>query len=241
MENTTETAWDKTTKKDLGSKPSDFLTKEIVPLLRRREIDSILDVGCYNGRNLKYLSIQTTLNAYGVDTPGAKNHVDEINRHMKFMDLKDAAFVTDYTKPLKEVLPVDSVGAALLWRIVHLLTEDELRTVLQRTLEMVRYNGLIFISARRRTDDVKLYASKNTIWNGVTKGKVTKEAPERLYFDSAKALRNYIQAVAPLAYIWLGDEFPSEFSEFEPVNSSTEERVEVPCVCSMMRVVSKNS
>lgn len=235
----TKTAWEASPKKNLGQKPSHFLVEKIVPTLLKLKKASILDVGCYNGRNLRYLAIQTAIEAYGVDVPSTKEHLDEINRYVGLMDLRKIAFITSYSKPLTQILPVETVDSALLWRIVHLLTEEELKEIIFRTVEIVRNNGVIFISARRKTNNVSLYSNKETNWHGVTRGKISEDAPERLYFDSSKSLQEYIRSIAPSSYIWEEGLVPSEFSEFEPVKNTGDEKIEAPCVCAVMRVIKK--
>jgi cyclopropane fatty-acyl-phospholipid synthase-like methyltransferase len=230
-----ETAWDKTSSKDLGDKPSSHLTKEIIPYLNKIGASSILDVGCYNGRNLKFLAIQTRLKAYGVDLVGATEQIKEINRYMNLFDLKKIAFVTDYSKPLAKIIGTTNVDAALLWRVIHLLDEKDLKNIFKRVFEVLQRDGLIFISVRRTSRDVQLYKSNQTSWRGVMRGKITKEAPERLYFDSTEAIQGYIQSIFPNGYTWEKDLVPAEFSEYEPVKKQDDTKIEAPCLCVVMK------
>jgi SAM-dependent methyltransferase len=228
--------WHNSKRTNLGDKPPQFLVEKVLPVLRKRGDKSILDVGYFNGRIIKYLAVETPFEVCGVDLPEANEHMEKINKYLKLMDLPKAAFEADYSLPLKKILPVDSVDVSILWRVIHLLKPDELRNILKRTVEVTKPAGLIIITARKFTDDIKFFKISETPWPGVMKGKLKIDSPERLYFDHFSDMQRYLEYLSSSVFLWQ-DLAPKSFVEHEPFKNIGDKTAEAPCWCVIAKVL----
>ena len=126
-----------------------------------------------------------------------------------------------------------------MWRVVHLLSQNDLRTLLLLIDDVMQADGRVIMSARMYSDKVALHESWDTSWPGVTQGKLRKESPKRLYFHNPKSLRDYIYNVAPdLQNRWEYEtDFAHEFFEHEPTIHADDKKQAAPCVCAGFRLV----
>jgi SAM-dependent methyltransferase len=106
-----------------------------------------LDIGCGNGRNLKYLSETFGMRGLGYDT--SKEAIEQAQRAAGELPLK--YLVQDMRKPIP--LPDNSVTIALDMMSSHILKHEEREALMFEILRVLRPNGWLFFKSFILEDD----------------------------------------------------------------------------------------
>lgn len=232
--------WQNSAASVMSNKPSDFLIHELMLLLGMCGYKSYLDVGCHNGRLMKYLLEVYSDDTYGLDLLDNHMMLVEVNTFAASLSLSDRAFETDYSRSFKDVLPVDSVDVVFLWRVVHLLDQNTLKNLLGRSLKFVDEKGVVIVTVRKFSEEMlnRGVDILNTEWKGVYKASVGEDHPERLYFADIMSLYDYLQVVCPGDYIF-DNIFSHSFKELESKVNEDDPDVEADMFCIGLKKLNK--
>lgn len=121
---------------------SDVVAGVVIPYLIEYDHTSILDAGCYGGRNLNlFLSCPVFENIYAVDLDSEP-----------FRDLQKSHTnprITFHTVGPQDPYPVKDCSAALLWRVVHLITNKEERHAhIRKVWDSLAIGGVLCLAVR---------------------------------------------------------------------------------------------
>ena len=149
-------------------KPQEDIPK-VVKLLKKKDAERILDLGCGSGRHSVYLAKQG-FNVYGIDI--AKSGIKIAKEWLKEEDLKADLKIRDIYQELP--YPDNFFDAIISTQTLHHARIERIRKLIGEMERILKPKGLIFVTVRRALRAKGWKKNKIVIhkWKGWKKKKV---------------------------------------------------------------------
>ena len=222
----------------MGSEIAPYLNNCIIPEITGGvRQGSLLDVGCWDGRNTLPLARSNLFNkVVGVDVPEfAQERFQRLQKCAEEIPLLEIKAM----KPGAGIdLPTESFDVVMAWRVVHnILDRDDRIEFLRRISRFVRYGGYLIVSARKH-DETCRYQSQEFSGEGKNKVHISKRFDDdiyRMYYYNGEQLKGELSEAFDCSSCSMYYFHNNSFLEYELRPGLSETKQVVPCIAIVVK------
>ncbi|RLD77319.1 MAG: hypothetical protein DRJ07_14875 [Bacteroidetes bacterium] len=156
---------------------------------------NVLDIGIGQGRNAFSL-LDKGCSIHGIDP--SKVAIDSLNGQIHKQNINLQVFHTDFSKYKPDVSTYDAI---LIFGLIQILSEKQIKLLVGKTAKWLKKGGLIFLTGFTKQE--KIFMPKTDDWKKVSDSSFTKNNGDFRTFLNADEAANYFKGFG-ITYKWEG-------------------------------------